>query len=1021
METTEHFIPLPILNLPEETDGHFDALYQKLATTRGKEYWRSLDELADTPEFRKFVESEFPSKHELWMDPISRRDFLKLMGAGIAMMFFSGCKKPLQMIFPYNENPEGLVPGKPLYYATALSLGGYFQGAIVESHEGRPTKVEGNPEHPDSLGASDIFMQAAILGLYDPDRSQTITNQGIISGWDNFLRALRAALLDQEAVQGAGVRILTEMITSPSLEKQIQNFLKRFPKAKWHQYEPTARASAMAGSRLAFGGVFETQLHLEKADVILSLDADFLGNWPGHLRHARAFAQGRDLAEGRRQMNRLYVVEPGPTVTGATADHRLPMRARDIEDFARRLAIALGISHSSPLVGEDKGGGVPPSQPSPTRGEGERWIAAIAKDLKAHRGRSVVIVGDEQPPVVHALAHAINAVLGNAGETVTYSDSIFVSPKDPTTSLKELVDDMDKKRVELLVILGGNPVYDAPADVPFKKALSQVKMRVRLGLYEDETSNLSHWHIPQAHPLESWDDGRASDGTLTIAQPLIEPLYDGKTPQELLSALAEDSPRSTHDVIKDYWKSRTRTLSFEMFWKTTIHDGVMAGSALKPLTPTLSPFKGERGRPTEGRAAGEGLEIIFKPDPSIGDGRWSNNGWLQELPKPLTKLTWDNAALIAPVTALKLGLANEEVVELTYQGRAIKAPVWITPGHAEDSVTVYLGYGRTQAGQVGSGKGFNAYALRTSDAMQFGSGLTVRRTTERYRLACTQLHHGLEGRDIVRGATLDEYQRDPKFAYKEKDFPKLEETLYNSPLMDQEVGWGMSIDMNLCTGCNACILGCQAENNIPTVGKDQVLLGREMQWIRVDNYFQGRPENPEVTHQPVPCMHCENAPCEPVCPVGATVHSDEGLNEMVYNRCIGTRYCSNNCPYKVRRFNFFQYVDTKTESLKFMRNPDVTVRERGVMEKCTYCVQRINVAKIAAEMENRPVRDGEIVTACQAACPSRAITFGNVKDPKSAVSRRKAEPRNYAMLGELGVRPRTTYLAKVRNTNPELG
>jgi Fe-S-cluster-containing dehydrogenase component len=736
--------------------------------------------------------------------------------------------------------------------------------------------------------------------------------------------------------------------------------------------------------------------------VILSLDADFLGNNPGHLRYARAFAQGRDLTQGRRQMNRLYVVEPGPTITGATADHRLPLRAGDIENFTRRLASELGVSHSFP-----------------TRGEGERWIGAIASDLKAHRGRSVVIAGDSQPPVVHALTHAINAALGNIGEPVTYTDSIFVSPDNPVESLKELTEDMTNGKVDLLVMLGGNPAYDAPVDVPFKKALDQVKMRVRLGLYEDETSNLSHWHIPQAHPLESWSDGRAMDGTLTIVQPLIEPLYGGKTPHELLSALAEEQPRNSHDVVKDYWKSRVRTITFENFWKTTLHDGVMAGSAFpvrRPTLKTLSPLV------REGRDGEEGsLEIIFKSDPTIIDGRWANNGWLQELAKPLTKLTWDNAALIAPVTALKLGLANEDVVELSYQGRTLKTPVWITPGHAEDSMTVYLGYGRTQAGQVGTGRGFNAYALRTSDAMHFGKGLIIRRTTENYRLACTQLHHSMEGRDIVRGATLDEYQRDSKFAYKEKDFPKPEETLYNSPLMDQEVGWGMSIDMNLCTGCSACILGCQAENNIPTVGKDQVLLGREMQWIRVDNYFQGSPENPEVTNQPVPCMHCENAPCEPVCPVGATVHSDEGLNEMVYNRCIGTRYCSNNCPYKVRRFNFFQYADYKTESLKFMRNPDVTVRERGVMEKCTYCVQRINVAKIASEKENRSIRDGEIVTACQAACPSRAITFGNVKDPKSAVSRLKTEPRNYAMLGELGVRPRTTYLAKVRNTNQDLG
>ncbi len=580
---TEHFIPLPILNQHDEDTRTLEPLYQKLATTRGKEYWRSLDELADTPEFRKFVETEFPSKHELWMDPISRRDFLKIMGAGIAMMFFTGCKKPLQMIFPYNENPEGQIPGKPLFYATALSLGGYMQGVLVENHEGRPTKVEGNAEHPDSLGATDIFMQAAILGLYDPDRSQTVMNKGIISGWDTFLSDLRQALDEQKDSQGAGIRILTEMVSSPSLEKQIRNFLKRFPKAKWHQYEPTARANAMAGSRLAFGEVLETQLRLEKAEVILSLDADFLATGPGHLRLARAFAEGRNLTEGNRRMSRLYMVEPGPTITGASADHRLPMRAGDIENFTRRLAHELGVDGGS---GQYAGSA-----------ESRRWISAVAKDLQAHRGRSVVIAGDGQPPVVHALSHAINAALGNVGETVLYTDSDFISPNDTTETFKELVDDMTNKRVDLLVMLGGNPVYDAPADVPFKKSLDQVKTRVRLGLYEDETSSLSHWHIPQAHPLESWNDGRASDGTLSIAQPLIEPLYGGKTTHEMLSALTDDSPRNAHDIIKDYWKSAARALSFDTFWKTTLHDGVMANSAFATRQPSLrSGFAGEAPR-----------------------------------------------------------------------------------------------------------------------------------------------------------------------------------------------------------------------------------------------------------------------------------------------------------------------------------------------------------------------------------------------------------------------------------------
>jgi len=987
----------------------------------GKEYWRSLDELADTPEFRKYLETEFPSKHELWMDPISRRDFMKLMGAGMAMMFFSGCRKPLEQIFPFNENPETQIPGKPLFYATAIPLGGYAQGVLVENHEGRPTKIEGNPKHPDSLGGTDVFMQAAILGLYDPDRSQAVMNTGIISSWDEFLRDLHRVLDAQAAAQGAGLRILTQTVTSPTLAAQMQAFQKRFPKARWHQYEPLGRHAALAGARMAFGQYAEPQYDFEKAQVILSLDSDFMADIPGKLRYARHFTAGRNLVEGRTTMNRLYVAEPSPTITGSSADHRLPVRACDIEGLARALAQELGAP-----------GGASGSLPS-----ADRWIQAVAKDLRSHKGRSLVIAGDSQPAIVHALAHGLNQALGNSGNTVSYIKPVMVQPEDQLASLKELVDDMQNKKVDALLVLGGNPLYDAPADIPFAAALEKVGWRAHVGLYADETSNLCHWHVPQAHSLESWGDLRASDGTISIVQPLIEPIYEGKTLQEVISALVEDAPRTAHDIVKGYWKEKSGTLDFENAWRTSLHNGIVEGTALSELPVSFkasSPLVGEdRGggfavktnppsqpSPTRGEGAKDALEIVFKPDPSVWDGSFANNGWLQELPKPMTKLTWDNAALMSPDTAKRLGFDTEDVVLIEFDGRSVQAPVWMTPGHADNSVTLSLGYGRTHAGKVGNGKGFNAYALRTSGAMGFGTGIRISKTGQRYKLSSTDTHQGMEGRDIVRGATLAEYRSDPKFAYQEKDYPKSDDTLYNSPAQDMEVGWGMTIDMNACIGCNACVIGCQAENNISIVGKEEVARGREMHWIRVDNYFSGDPAHPDVTHQPVPCMHCEDAPCEPVCPVGATVHNDEGLNEMVYNRCVGTRYCSNNCPYKVRRFNFFQYADNETELLKFMRNPDVTVRERGVMEKCTYCVQRINAAKITAEKEDRPVGDGEIVTACQGACPTRAITFGNIRDKKSQVARLKAEPRNYAMLGELGVRPRTTYLAKVRNPNPDL-
>ena len=983
---TPHPDPLP--------HGEKELIGKKLSMTTGKNYWRSLDELADTPEFRTFLEQEFPSKHELWMDPISRRDFLKLMGASMAMMFFSGCRRPLEKIFPYNDQPETIIPGQALFYATAIPVLGYVEGALVETHEGRPTKVEGNPKHPDSLGASDIFMQAAVLELYDPDRSQAVINNGIISSWDNFLHALRVAVEAQKGTQGAGLRVLLEATTSPTLIAQLNELKKQFPKAQWIAYDPLDAGNAAAGAEAAFGQAVETRYDLENADIILALDADFMGAMPGRLRHIRGFTAGRN-PDRREGMNRLYVAEPSPTVTGSNADHRLALRASDIEALAREIAGVLGVSVES--------GTLPAAAKS--------WAQAVAKDLRAHRGRGAVLVGESQPPAVHALAHAINGALGNAGQTVFYSEPIRIA--SPHAALKQLVEDMNQNRVDTLLILGGNPVYNAPADLKFADALNHVKLRFRLGLYDDETSNLSHWHVPQAHPLESWGDGRSTDGTIALIQPMIEPLYAGRTAQEILSALLEDSPRLSHDILKDYWK-RNAGLNLGGFWKTTLHEGVVADSRAAHKTVTARRVMLPAARPAQT------IEIVFKADPSVLDGRYANNGWLQELPKPLTKLTWDNAALMSPATAARLNVSNNKLVTLKLDGRSVDAPVWITPGHADNSVTVYLGYGRTRGGVVAKNHGFNAYTLRTTDVPYFAAGLDVRPTGGHITLASTQIHHSIEGREIVRGATLAEYRKDPRFAFREEDHPKPSDTLYNSPKLDDETAWGMSIDMNLCVGCNACVLGCQSENNISIVGKDQVLRGREMHWIRIDQYFAGDPADPEVTNQPVPCMHCENAPCEPVCPVGATVHSDEGINEMVYNRCIGTRYCSNNCPYKVRRFNFLQYSDITTPTMKMQHNPNVTVRFHGVMEKCTYCIQRVNEAKITADKEDRAVRDGEIKTACQQACPASAIVFGNIADKKSEVARLKAGPRDYPMLGGEGVRPRTTYLAKIRNPNPEL-
>jgi molybdopterin-containing oxidoreductase family iron-sulfur binding subunit len=983
------------------------AIRARLDAVHGQEYWRSLDELAETKDFQELLHREFPQQASIWMDPIGRRQFLHLMAASLALAGLGACtRQPDEKIVPYVRAPEDIVPGIPLFFATAVTLGGIASGVLVESHMGRPTKIEGNPKHPASLGATNAFAQASVLTLYDPDRSKVVSQVGRISTWDAFLQTLNTKLSAQRARQGAGLRILTETVTSPTLAHQLQALLAKFPSAKWHQYEPISRDAARAGARLAFGKEVETQYDFDKADLILALDADFLSSGPGSLRYAREFAAKRRVQGSQVAMNRLYVVECTPSSTGAMADHRLPIRAGEIKSFAHAVAQGLGIE-------------LEPMGERALSSTHANWIASVVRDLQRHRGTSVVLAGDQQPPVVHALAHAMNQALGNVGSTVFYTDPVEASPVDQTESLRKLGRDMEAGQVAILVILGGNPVFTAPADLRFAEHLSKVRLRIHLSLYEDETSALCHWHLPKVHYLESWSDARAHDGTVTIIQPLIAPLYEGKSVHELLAILNGKSDRSTHDIVHDYWKSQNLTPDFAMFWRKSLHDGLIAGTALPHTSVTLKPVKDWAASPPPIPKSQDPLEIVFRPDPTIWDGRFANNGWLQELPKSLTKLTWDNAVLISPATAERLGLSNEEVVELRYRGRAVRGPVWIMPGHAEDSVTVHLGYGRTHAGRVGTGLGFNAYAIRTSDAPWFGSGLEIRSSGARYPLARTEHHHSMEGRHLIRVGTIEEYKKHPHFVQELAHEPSPDQTLYPEHKYEG-YAWGMAIDLNACIGCNACVVACQAENNIPIVGKTEVIVGRAMHWLRIDRYYKGDLDNPETYHQPVLCMHCENAPCELVCPVAATVHSDEGLNDMIYNRCVGTRYCANNCPYKVRRFNFYLYSDYNTRSLKLLRNPDVTVRSRGVMEKCTYCVQRINAARIKAKKEDRQIRDGEIVIACQAVCPTEAIVFGNINNPNSRVSTLKAEPRNYGLLAELNTKPRTSYLARLRNPNPEI-
>jgi MoCo/4Fe-4S cofactor protein with predicted Tat translocation signal len=983
------------------------AIRARLQQVRGQEYWRSLEELAASTGFQAFIQREFPQQASALGGPVSRRRFLQLMAASLALAGVTACtRQPEEKIMPYVRQPEEIVAGIPLFFATAMPFGGFGYGVLAESHMGRPTKIEGHPQHPASLGATDAFGQASVLTLYDPDRSQVITNAGMIRTWGTFVAALNSALDEQRPMEGKGLRVLTETVTSPTLAQQLRTFVERFPGGKWHQYEPAGSNAAQAGARLAFGEELDTQYRFDSADVILALDADFLSCGPAALRYARDFASKRRVWQGEQTMNRLYAVESTLSLSGTMADHRLPLRSAEIGAFAHAVAQELG---ALPGQASAPQAAVPAAY--------ARWVRAVADDLRQHQGRSIVIAGAQQPPFVHALVHAMNYGLGNIGQTISYTDPVEAAPTDQMASLRELASDMAAGAVKLLLIIGGNPVYTAPADLQFAEHLAKVPLRAHLSLYDDETSALCHWHIPETHYLESWGDIRSYDGTVTIIQPLIAPLYAGRSAYEVLAALLGQPDGRAYDIVRNYWRSQRPGEDFERFWRTALHNGLIAGTTLAPR-----PIDGLRLTPVDVEPLAPppaGLEVIFRPDPTVWDGRFANNGWLQELPKPLTKLTWDNAALISPATAERLGLATEDLVELRYQGRTVRAPVWIMPGHVNDAVTVALGYGRWRAGQLGTNTGYNAYALRTSDAPWFGPGLEILKTGGRYRLATTQEHFRMEGRNLVRAGSLTEYLGHPDFVQAMEHEPAPDQTLY--PLYEYPgYAWGMAIDLNACIGCSACVVACQAENNIPIVGKTEVARGREMHWLRIDRYYKGNLDTPETFHQPVLCMHCENAPCEVVCPVAATSHDHEGLNVMVYNRCVGTRYCSNNCPYKVRRFNFFQYADYETPSLKLLHNPDVTVRSRGVMEKCTYCVQRINAGRIQAEREGRSVRDLEVITACQAACPTEAIIFGNINDPNSRVAKMKATPLNYGLLTELNTRPRTTYLARLRNPNPEL-
>ena len=956
----------------------------ELSPESGPRFWKSLEEFSRSPAFLPYLHREFPEYASEWDNGMDRRRFLQLIGASLALAGLAGCsRQPQEKIVPYVQQPRELQPAQPLYYATTFVQGGHGKGVLVRSDMARPTKIEGNPDHPASLGATDAVMQASILGLYDPDRSQWVRAAKEISTWSAFQAFARESARENGQDGGAGLYVLTGRNTSPTFADQLRKMQARFPAMSWCEAEPAAPVRLSSAEGRSVEPIFD----FSRAEVVVSLDADFLFQGPANLMYAKAFsAKRRDPANG---FSRLYAIESTPSVTGVKADVRWRRKPSEVVTFARELADAV---LNNAAAGDD--------------------ASKLATELRAKRGRSVVIAGDYQPRAVHLAAYQINQALGNIGATVRYVESAAAAI--PAGALSDFVAEMRSGRARTVLIAGCNPVYDLPAELDFAGALGKVANSIHLGLYDDETGALCRWHLPETHYLEGWGDVLAIDGTPSLIQPLIAPLYpDAASLHEVLSVFGDSLPRRGYDIVHDFWSGRFAG-DAEGAWNRSLNRGVLV--ELRPdALPVAAAAVIDLTLPVDVTSVSTGgLEIIFRPDASIFDDRDANNAWLQELPRPLTKLTWDNAALLSPATGTRLGLKTGDVVRLAVGARSTEAPVWIQPGQADDTVAVHLGYGRWRAGEIGNGVGFNANALRSADEPWAAAGATLRATGRTHLFATTQDHFSMEGRGLIQVEALAQFHSGPGLAKLNSPAPAADESLY--PAREYtKYAWAMSIDLGSCLGCNACMAACQAENNIPVVGKDQVSKGREMHWIRVDRYFEGGMDDPRIHFQPVTCMQCEDAPCEVVCPVGATTHSSEGLNEMTYNRCVGTRYCSNNCPYKVRRFNFLQYSDERDATLALQKNPEVTVRSRGVMEKCTYCVQRIESARIRSQEEMRAIRDGEIITACQAACPAEAIVFGNLNDPHSAVSRRKALARDYGLLAELNTRPRTTYLAKITN------
>jgi MoCo/4Fe-4S cofactor protein with predicted Tat translocation signal len=946
----------------------------------GPRVWAGIEELSDDPRFQAFIDAEYPAVHEF--SKTARREFLKLMGASFALAGLTGCEKSSFITaLPYVDQPPSETIGLPRYYATAVLLDGYAQPVVATAHAGRPTKLDGNPGHPATQGRSDIFMQSAVLQLYDPDRAAAPTRHGEATSWADVEAAIGIMRENWRPDQGEGVRLLLGPTTSPTLLRQIDAFREQFPKARVHVHAATDHEARRQMATAVYGQALDLHYVLNECEIVVGLDDDFLGPGPHQVRNALGWSQSRRRSHDRPG-NRLFMAESVPTATGAMAGQRLIADAGRMPVLAEALANALGVTGASkPEISAAETG----------------WIARVVAACKDRSVRSLFVSGLSGGAATAFWIARINQQLGNAGASLKLTAPI-AGPADAGT-LADLVTDIIAERVTALLVLDCNPAYSAPGELELGDAIKRVHSSLYLGLYRDETAALCEWQLPLAHPLESWSDARAVDGTAIIVQPVISPFYDVRSVHYVLAKLLGEVDQALDAAVRETWQVRLGD-QFELRWKQALHDGFIEGPA---SFITASPANNTNAPP---KMTG-GLDIVFQPDPTIRDGRFANIGWLQELPKTLTTVTWSNVIAVSPGLAKRFSAANGDHVEVTVGERHIKGPLWIMPGQADNTVALYLGYGRTRAGRVGDNLGYDAYLVRPAAEPWLAQG-SLRKLDTSEDLAVTQLHHRLDGFDLAREVSSGQLER-----------TKPEPASLYAPWPSSRNAWGMVIDLDSCIGCNACVTACTAENNVPVVGADQVRAGREMHWLRIARYYTGDVSQPHSFFEPVPCMHCEDAPCEMGCPVHATTHSPEGVNQMVYNRCIGTRTCSSYCPYKVRRFNFYDYRAPADSSEHAAHNPDVTVRSRGVMEKCTYCTQRIEAAHVAADKENRPIRDGEIVTACQQACPTKAIVFGDINDPNSEVSRLKRDGRHYVLLEEQGTRPRTTYLARWRDDDSE--